>query len=60
MRYAFWVLTAGLLVYEAWAVFNREVGDTISEIIWGLAKRPIVPFVFGLVMGHLFWQRCQT
>ena len=30
---------------------------TISEIIWHLCiKHPMVPFAFGVLMGHFFWQ----
>jgi hypothetical protein len=44
-----------ILVYEIWSIKNHTVGDTISEIVWKLAKRPIVPFAFGVLMGHFFW-----
>jgi hypothetical protein len=30
-------------------------GSTISEVFGFLSKRPIVPFLFGVIMGHLFW-----
>ena len=43
--------------YELYALFTPEAGDTISEIIWGLARHyPILPFAFGVLMGHFFWQ----
>jgi hypothetical protein len=42
-----------LLSLEAWALTNRYRGDTISEVIWWLSARPLVPFVFGLTTGGL-------
>ena len=36
-----------LLAYEAWTFFNSYLNDTISEILWVLAKRPLIPFIFG-------------
>lgn len=66
-------------LYETWTLVNRYPNDTISEIVWQLAERPLVPYLFGcatgwmlgaglfenhyvaaawgLLMGHLFWQR---
>ena len=43
----FFVVTVLLMTYEAWTFFNSYLNDTISEILWVLAKRPIVPFIFG-------------
>lgn len=49
--------TAALLVYEAWTLVNSEAKDTISERTWrASAKRPLVPFLLGALMGHLIWQ----
>jgi hypothetical protein len=32
-------------------------GLTISEMVWHVStKRPIVPFTFGVLMGHFFGQ----
>ena len=55
-----WILiVTGLLlvVWDAYvAFFNDEKDDTISHVVYHAAlKRPIVPFVLGVVMGHLFW-----
>ena len=57
MYWIFAVLVAGLFLYEAVALLNSKSGDTISEIFWHLSRRPLVPFLFGLLTGHLFWQR---
>jgi hypothetical protein len=53
----FMLVTAIVLIfiYEIWSLKSPQTGDTISEIIWKLAKRPIVPFAFGVLMGHFFW-----
>ena len=56
MTYIFIALIISLFVYEGITLFNKSSGDTISEIIWYLSKRPLVPFLFGLLMGHFFWQ----
>lgn len=48
-------LVLGLLAYDVYAVLNSSPGDTISEVVRWMAKRPIVPFVFGVIAGHLFW-----
>ena len=53
-----YLLLAGVVLlfgYEFWAAANGKPGDTISEIVWRASKRPILPFAFGLLMGHLFW-----
>jgi len=43
-----WFIAATLLLaYEAWTFFNRYKHDTISEVIWELVKRPLVPFILG-------------
>lgn len=44
-----------LLLYEGWTLINGTPNDTISESIWRLADRPLVPFLFGFLMGHFFW-----
>jgi hypothetical protein len=40
-------LLLALLIYEGWTLVNSYPNDTISEIIWTFAKRPMVPFIFG-------------
>lgn len=60
MTYTHWILlvaTVALAGFDVWAAFNSRKGDTLSEVIWTLAKRPIVPFVFGVIAGHLFWPK---
>lgn len=43
-------LTA-LLLYEGWALVNGYPNDTLSESVWRFAKRPMVPWLFGLGTG---------
>ncbi len=51
----------GLAAYEVYTLANRHEGDTISESIWrATTKRPLIPLLFGLLMGHLFWQRADS
>lgn len=39
--------------YEIYTlIYNKQ---TISAGMYYLAKRPIVPFVMGLLAGHWFW-----
>ena len=56
MSWIFYLLVAALIVYEGITLTNKYDGDTISEIIWHLSNRPLVPFIFGMLMGHFFWQ----
>jgi hypothetical protein len=43
-----WVLgLTAILIWEAWTFFNNYKNDTISEILWVLGQRPLVPFIFG-------------
>lgn len=39
-----WLLAA---VFEAWTILNHRKADTISEAIWELSARPLVPWIFG-------------
>lgn len=39
------------LAYEGWTLVNRWPNDTLSEIVWQLAKRPMVPHLFGIATG---------
>lgn len=60
MHAVFLILVLSLFVYEIVALIlgaHGHTGDTISEIIWNVtAKRPLIPFAFGLLMGHFFWR----
>lgn len=49
------VVTVGLIAYDIYAAANKKDGDTITQVIlkWS-TKYPVVPFVFGFLMGHFF------
>ena len=61
ITYYAWVTLVVLgLLYEAYTLFNHVPNDTMSEAIWRISlKRPIVPFAFGFLMGHFFWQAAK-
>jgi hypothetical protein len=49
------VVTALLIGWDIWVAVNNEEGDTISEILLWVGEHPVLPFAFGVLMGHLFW-----
>jgi hypothetical protein len=61
MKWIKWLLLLGigfLLAYEVYGLMHVEPGDTISEHVWAWSERSdIVPFGFGFLMGHFFFQR---
>jgi hypothetical protein len=53
-----WVigLVAGIIIVFDVCMAKRGKGDTISDVILGNSLRyPVIPFLFGVLMGHLFW-----
>ena len=42
------VILVCILAYEGWTLINGYENDTISEIMWILSKRPMVPCLFGM------------
>lgn len=49
-------VTAILIGWDIFVAVNPPQGDTISEIIQEFAtKHPVIPFAFGVLMGHFFW-----
>lgn len=55
-EWAFWTLVVGLLVYEVWTLWGTPAPDDhITAIVRRLSRRPLVPFAFGMLMGHFFW-----
>lgn len=58
MEWIFLGLLICAFLYEFAALYSARPGDTISEIVWAIsAKRPLLPFMVGVLMGHFFWQR---
>lgn len=52
-----WIIAiVGLLIYEAYTLANKTPGDTLSEAVWNVSRHPLVPFLAGMLCGHLFWQ----
>lgn len=47
------VVSVGLIVWDLYAM--RHPQDTISRVILSASHHPILPFSFGVLMGHLFW-----
>jgi hypothetical protein len=62
VNYLPWIGLVLLGIYEFWALASESKdpahqGLTISEHIWNVTlKHPLVPFAFGMLMGHFFWQ----
>lgn len=47
----------GLLGYEAYTLANKKEEDTLSESVWrAVAKRPLISFGIGALVGHFIWQ----
>lgn len=40
-----------ILLYEAYTLVDEWKGNTLSEAMWFLARRPLVPLLFGVALG---------
>lgn len=49
------VTTLALIAWDIWVYITPEKGDTISEIIAFYSDHPLLPFAFGVLIGHWFW-----
>lgn len=50
------VITLGVIGYDLFAYFKAGNWGTVSSVIWVWSKEyPIIPFLTGVLMGHLFW-----
>jgi hypothetical protein len=50
------VMPVLIIAYDLFAAFYGKTGATISEVILQTSlRRPLVPFAFGVLMGHLFF-----
>lgn len=45
-----WILL-GLLVFEGLTIVDWYRGNTLSEAMWFLARRPLIPLLFGIGLG---------
>jgi Na+/phosphate symporter len=53
-----WILILGIVLivtYEVWAIRRKAPGDTITEIFQKASKKPLLPFLAGMLAGHLVW-----
>lgn len=56
-----WVLAVIVVVLVVYDFSVRNVpGGTISEVILTIAKNsPVLPFLAGVLCGHLFWPQIE-
>lgn len=52
-----WIIIVVAVVLIAWDLYARKYpGGTISEVILsGARSHPVLPFLSGVLCGHLFW-----
>lgn len=52
-----WIVAAISAILLAWDFYARRFDEgTISEVLLSSARSsPLMPFLFGVLMGHLFW-----
>lgn len=48
-------VAAALIGWDVWLYVTEPEGNTISEALLWSSRHPVVPFAFGVLMGHLFW-----
>lgn len=42
--------------WDLWCVAQGRVSDTVSRVIWeACTSFPILPFMLGIIVGHLLW-----
>jgi len=53
----FIVAVVGLImIYDVWAITKLGYVATISYTLYQASKSwPVIPLVFGIIAGHLFW-----
>lgn len=45
-------------VYDLYASYVNPNLETVSEFVWRTSSTyPILPFIAGVVAGHLFWRK---
>ena len=50
------IIISILIIYDLFTVLERGSETTISVQLFEFSKKyPIVPFVLGIVFGHIFW-----
>lgn len=54
-------VVSGLLAYEAYVLLRKEPEATISECVWRASRKtPLVPFLAGVLCGHLFFNHAEA
>jgi hypothetical protein len=46
------------VAWDFWAFHRGGDPATESDVIRGWARHPLIPFVVGVLMGHLFFCEC--
>lgn len=47
-----------VIAYDAYAVAHKDKYDTVSKIITKSSEKYLlIPFIFGLLVGHFFWSQ---
>lgn len=48
-------VTIALILYDIVVAFFEPRGDTITQVIQKYSQKyPVIPFVFGFLMGHFY------
>lgn len=56
LQYVLLSFIIGVIVYDIYVLATRGYAATASWMIFQAAKNyPIVPFLFGVLMGHCLW-----
>lgn len=56
VKYIILAVTAALIIWDIVLAIRPPAEDTISEVIRKHAhKYPLIPFAFGVIMGHWWW-----
>lgn len=51
-------VAALLIGWDIYVYFAGENAGMITVVVWKTSRdHPVVPFLVGVVMGHLFWGR---
>ena len=55
------IFTALAISWDMYVYSYGDNADMISSVIWDVsAKHPVVPFLFGFLMGHFFWGKTKA
>jgi hypothetical protein len=55
MKWMLIIAIVMLFIYEIWSLKNEKPDDTITAIVKKFSRKPLLPFAFGMLMGHFFW-----